>query len=225
MFHSLLGVSVRAITLYAVIVNVCVLAAIANFLFTLSGDVALQRYFGLVSLGMPDFMRYPQHFEVETGSGRLHAGALLERGTWSAALIFWNLTWLVPFSVLYAFNLIVGGIRPDLASQGVVKLGVGTEAAGDDSISYFGVTTGAMIGVGILGALGVVFSYYLGDADFLRSIERQGIQGANVSTVSNGIEGYKDRVRAFLGTAPKPAQASSAPAFNGPRAPWDLPSK
>lgn len=197
MFHKFSNHVWRILAIYAVLLNMVLGTGFALFLFKPGTALPLYRRFiewrpqnfidGLVSPSWGD--------------------------SWFVVVALLNATWLIPAFILFAVGLIFMGVRPELAKHGIVALGRDTATRGDDSLSWFGITNGALLGMAMLGGLAAAISYVLTSDQFLSIAQKRNLHGVSIAS---GIEGYRDFVRGFIGTqTPAPERPASARAALG----------
>lgn len=195
MFNSLLSNASRLLLIYAALLNVGL--GVAFGMFLLDPATVLPLFHRFVRRGTPDFI---MGLIVPSWSD-----------SWFVVCMALNSTWLVPMFSLTALRFIHDGVRPELAKQGIVQLGRGTSTRVDDSVSWFGVTNGALFGIAMLGSIAMLVSSALTSTGFQKFAEEKQLQSFSVSGT---IDGYRAFVRGAVGINPAPAAQPASAATN-----------
>jgi hypothetical protein len=196
MFHSLTQYSVRTLQLVAVLLNVTLCVAFVTFVF--APGTALPLYQRYIGWGSPDFIQ----------------GLLVPHynDTWFRVFFVLNLLWVVPMVIIFAFSLISGNVRPELAQHGAIQVtGAGMAGIGDQKF-FFGIGTSALFGIAVLGCFAIFAASLLTSTDFQSYVVQKHLQDVSVTGI---VDGYRDLVRGAIGTN---ASAAEVPASAASRA-------
>jgi hypothetical protein len=180
------------LVLYAISLNVVLFVAMMTFV--VRPGFAAPLYMRWIGWGTPQFR-----------DGLLSPSG---SGSWSAIFTMATASWLLPLALLLAITFMYRGVRPELASYGIVKLGTQTQTLSDDSTSWWGLTNGFFVGVLILSLLGLLAVNVLTSKEFEDYTRSKDFRELSVGNI---LDGYKNFVRGAIGAAPPPAAPASAP--------------